>query len=105
MKAQRLINGVVTELLDPKLFYSRWNFLESGKDAIDLKYELFQGKRIGFQRYKLPSIADKYFSRSSNVKNKLGTSTDGAVRAKFSDNLKIFNAGLRDKVQHIKYKQ
>jgi hypothetical protein len=34
----RSINGVITELLDPKIFYSRFSFLESGKDAIDLKH-------------------------------------------------------------------
>ncbi len=27
----RLVNGVITELLDPKMFYSRLSFLESGK--------------------------------------------------------------------------
>ena len=33
----RLINGVITEIFDPNLFYSRLNFLESGKEAIDIK--------------------------------------------------------------------
>lgn len=35
------MNGVITEILDPNLFYSRLSFLESGKDAIDIKNELF----------------------------------------------------------------
>lgn len=34
----RSINGVITELLDPKIYYSRFSFLESGKDAIDIKF-------------------------------------------------------------------
>ena len=37
-KAMRLVNGVITELLDPKIYYSRFSFLESGKEAIDKKY-------------------------------------------------------------------
>ena len=36
-KAMRLVNGVITELLDPKIYYSRFSFLESGKEAIDKK--------------------------------------------------------------------
>ena len=34
--SMRLINGAITEVLDPKLYYSRFSFLESGKEAIDL---------------------------------------------------------------------
>ena len=49
VKANRLMNGVITEVLDPNLYYSRFSFLESGKDAIDIKNQLFQGKRVGFQ--------------------------------------------------------
>ena len=36
----RLINGVITEIFDPNLFYSRLSFLESGKDALDIKNNL-----------------------------------------------------------------
>lgn len=36
----RLINGVITEVFDPNIFYSRLSFLESGKDALDLKTDL-----------------------------------------------------------------
>jgi hypothetical protein len=38
----RFINGAITELIDPKLYYSRFSFLESGKDAIDIKYKISQ---------------------------------------------------------------
>lgn len=37
-KVMRLVNGVITELLDPKIYYSRFSFLESGKEAIDKKF-------------------------------------------------------------------
>jgi hypothetical protein len=40
----RLLNGVVTEIFDPNIFFSRLSFLESGKDAIDIKNELNAGK-------------------------------------------------------------
>lgn len=40
----RLINGVITEIFDPNIFYSRLSFLESGKDALDIKNNLNQGR-------------------------------------------------------------
>lgn len=46
-KAMRLVNGVITELLDPQIYYSRFSFLESGKDAIDKKYAIAQKNKIG----------------------------------------------------------
>ena len=36
----RLINGAITEMMDPNLYFSRFSFLESGKEAIDLKFKL-----------------------------------------------------------------
>jgi hypothetical protein len=98
-KAQHLMNGVITEILDPNMFFSRLSFLESGADAIDLKNELLQGKRVGFAGHKLPRISDKYYTRSSMIKNFFGTgtSTEGRIRAKFSDNLDSFRASLKDK--------
>jgi hypothetical protein len=39
-----LLNGVITEIFDPNIFYSRLSFLESGKDAIDIKNDLNAGK-------------------------------------------------------------
>jgi len=38
----RLVNGIITELLDPNVFFSRFSFLESGKDALDLKKKINQ---------------------------------------------------------------
>jgi hypothetical protein len=48
LRANRLMNGVITEVLDPNLYYSRLSFLESGKDAIDIKNQLILGKHVGF---------------------------------------------------------
>ena len=42
------MNGVVTEILDPNILYSRISFLESGKDAIDIKHDLSMGKKVGY---------------------------------------------------------
>lgn len=36
----KLINDVITHLLDPNLYYSRFSFLESGMEAINIKYEV-----------------------------------------------------------------
>jgi hypothetical protein len=65
LKANRLMNGVISEILDPNLYYSRLSFLESGKDAIDIKSELFKNKKVGYQQYRLPKISDKYYTRST----------------------------------------
>lgn len=40
--AMRLISGCITEIVDPKLYYSRFSFLESGKEAIDIKHRMFK---------------------------------------------------------------
>jgi hypothetical protein len=39
-ETMRLVNGVITQLLDPNVFYSRFSFLESGKDALDIKMKI-----------------------------------------------------------------
>ena len=77
----RLLNGVITEIFDPNIFYSRLSFLESGKDAIDIKNELNAGKQ--FNGYKLPNIQNKFFTRSTLVKNLIPLPSEGKVRAKF----------------------
>ena len=93
------MNGVISELLDPNLFYSRLSFLESGKEALDIKDELNHGKRVGFQAYKLPSLSKKFYTRSSIIRNILKDSTEGIIRAKFSDNLNEFNFNLNKTVK------
>jgi hypothetical protein len=96
-KALRLMQGFITEILDPNLYYSRISFLESGKEAIDIKYELGKGKRMGFQQYKLPSIANQYYTRSSLVANLFENPTEGQIRARYSENLHNLQATLKQK--------
>lgn len=97
------MNGVITEVLDPNMYYSRLSFLESGKDALGIKHALIQGKRVGFAAHKLPKISEKYYTRSSMNKNFFGTSDVGSVRARYSDNFDSFKASLNDKA--IRYRQ
>lgn len=94
-----MMNSCITELLDPNLFYSRISFLESGKDGIDIKYELGRGKAVGPAKLKLPSITKSFFTRSSLVRNLFETSTDGGVRKRFSDSLSNFKASLKAQQQ------
>jgi hypothetical protein len=78
----RSINGVITELLDPKIYYSRFSFLESGKEAIDIKNSLANRKH--------PSVGQnkklKHYTRSALVKNLIPQPSDGRVRSLFTDN-------------------
>jgi hypothetical protein len=38
--AMKLINDVITEIIDPNIFYSRFSFFESGREAINIKFEV-----------------------------------------------------------------
>ena len=82
-RAMRLVNGVITELLDPKIYYSRFSFLESGKEAIDRKFLLSTKNtaKKGPQEDK----RGKYYTRSALVKNLIPKPSDGRVRALFKD--------------------
>ena len=82
-RAMRLVNGVITELLDPKIYYSRFSFLESGKEAIDRKFILSTKNtaKSGPQEDK----RGKYYTRSALVKNLIPKPSDGRVRALFKD--------------------
>ena len=82
-KCMRLINGVITEIFDPNINYSRFSFLESGKDAIDIKNDLKQGK--SHNGYKLPTIVSKFYTRSALVKNLIPLPSEGKIRAKFGE--------------------
>lgn len=59
------INGVITELLDPKIYFSRFSFLESGKDAIDIKNAMASRKNPALGQNK----KIKHYTRSALVKN------------------------------------
>ena len=78
--AMRLVNGVITELLDPKIYYSRFSFLESGKEAIDRKHIINTKKSNTLEKG-----SAKYYTRSALVKNVIPRPSDGKVRAIFKD--------------------
>ena len=80
-KAMRLVNGVITELLDPKIYYSRFSFLESGKEAIDKKHIINTKKSSST----VEKGSSKYYTRSALVKNVIPRPSDGKVRAIFKD--------------------
>lgn len=86
----RLVNGVITELLDSNVYYSRFSFMESGKAAIDIKHNLFK-KSDGGDKSK------KFYTRSALVKNLIPTPSEGKVRALFTDGQsKLSQAGYRN---------
>ena len=77
----RLVNGVITELLDPNVYYSRFSFMESAIPAIDAKRKLSlnQVKKSDGHR------SNKFYTRSPLVKNLISTPSEGKVRALFTD--------------------
>ena len=96
--AMRLINGAITEVLDPKLYYSRFSFLESGKEAIDIKSKITKktsptrlDPTMSSQLHNanmpsvLPNVKNKYYTRSTLVKNLIPFPSEGKVRALFSE--------------------
>ena len=76
-ETMRLVNGVITALLDPNVFYSRFSFMESGKDALDIKQQLNSHKKTDGKK--------KFFTRSALVKNLIPHPSEGRVRALFCD--------------------
>eukprot|EP00352_Strombidinopsis_acuminata_P000883 CAMPEP_0176347134 /NCGR_PEP_ID=MMETSP0126-20121128/6797_1 /TAXON_ID=141414 ORGANISM="Strombidinopsis acuminatum, Strain SPMC142" /NCGR_SAMPLE_ID=MMETSP0126 /ASSEMBLY_ACC=CAM_ASM_000229 /LENGTH=175 /DNA_ID=CAMNT_0017695093 /DNA_START=1540 /DNA_END=2068 /DNA_ORIENTATION=+ len=82
----RLANGVITEVLDPSMYYSRLSFLESGKEAIDIKHRLGSKSSIAANNgFKLPNNKNKYYTRSALVKNLIPNPSEGRVRALFNE--------------------
>jgi hypothetical protein len=54
------MNDVITHLIDPNLYYSRFSFLESGIEAISIK-------QVQAKVSTLPKLRGKFFTRSSLV--------------------------------------
>jgi hypothetical protein len=73
------VNGVITELLDPQIYYSRFSFLESGKDAIDIKSAMAVKRHVGVKK-------NQHYTRSALIKNLIPQPSDGRVRSLFTDN-------------------
>lgn len=75
----KLINLVITKLLDPNLFCSRFSFLESDKDSISLKYG--QNKKgIG-----LSALKAKYNGRSTLMETLIPVPSEGKIRKMFNN--------------------
>jgi len=70
----KLINDVITQLVDPNIYFSRFSFFESGREAINIKYE--KSKRQKNQ-------AKKFFTRSALIQQLIPTPSEGQVRALF----------------------
>ncbi len=83
----KLINDVVTHLLDPNIFFSRFSFFESGREAINIKFDVSIVSILTvLQKQKtstLPKIRNKFFTRSALVSNLIPNPSEGKVRAMF----------------------
>ena len=78
MILSKLVNDVITILLDPNMYYSRFSFFESEKDAMKLTYHKVRAS-------KLPKINSKLYTRSALVKSLFPVPSEGKVRAMFGN--------------------
>jgi len=92
--AMKHMNSLITEILDPKIYFSRLSFMESGKDAIDIKHKMFRrsgatavsaGAAIAGTPSPLPNVKNKFYTRSTLVKNLFPMPSEGKVRALFAE--------------------
>jgi hypothetical protein len=92
--AMKHMNSLITEILDPKIYYSRLSFMESGKDAIDIKHHMFRrsgataasaGTASSTPSPSLPNVKNKFYTRSTLVKNLFPMPSEGKVRALFAE--------------------
>ena len=93
--AMKHMNSLITEILDPKIYYSRLSFMESGKDAIDIKHRMFRRSGataatavVGVSSTpspSLPNVKNKFYTRSTLVKNLFPMPSEGKVRALFAE--------------------
>lgn len=79
MIMSKLLNDVITIILDPNMYYSRFSFFESEKDAMKLTYHKVRSSQ-------LPKINSKIFTRSALVKSLFPVPSEGKVRAMFGHN-------------------
>ena len=74
--AMKLINDLITQLFDPNLFFSRFSFLESNREAINIKYQKSKQQNTS-------SSQSKFFKRSALVEQLFPSPSEGKVRALF----------------------
>ena len=70
------INDLITQLIDPNIFYSRFSFFESNRDAINLKYS--KARSAAHE-----SARNKFFTRSALVQQLIPNPSEGKIRALF----------------------
>ena len=69
------MNDVITLVLDPNLYYSRLSFFESGREAINIKYDRARKQHNSYQ--------NKFCTRSTLVSQLIPNPSEGKVRALF----------------------
>ena len=72
--AMKLVNDVITQLVDPNLYFSRFSFFESGREAINIKYEKSKHQH---------NVNKKFYTRSALIQQLIPNPSEGEVRAKF----------------------
>ena len=72
--SMKLLNDVITQLIDPNLYYSRFSFFESSREAINIKFEKSKRQMNG---------PKKFFTRSALVQQLIPNPAEGQVRAMF----------------------
>ena len=70
------INDLITQLIDPNIFYSRFSFFESDREAINLKYN--KARSAAHE-----SARNKFFTRSALVSQLIPNPSEGKIRALF----------------------
>ena len=70
----KLINDVITQLVDPNIYYSRFSFFESGREAINIKYAKSKKRQGG---------PKNFFTRSALIQQLIPNPSEGEVRALF----------------------
>jgi hypothetical protein len=81
--AMKLINDLITKLIDPNLFYSRFSFFESGRDAITIKQQ---------KHGESSTPQQKFYRRSALVEQLFPQPSEGKVRALFGIGKQALNS-------------
>jgi len=70
----KFINDVITNLMDPNIYISRLSFFESGRAAVNIKYEKSKHRHDNHL---------KFYTRSALVAQLIPNPSEGKVRALF----------------------
>ena len=67
---------MITQLIDPNLYFSRFSFFESGREAINIKYKKSKSSNT-------ESAQNRFFKRTALVEQLFPNPSEGKVRALF----------------------